>query len=290
MFENKNFGSVNGNASAPYMNSLANDCGYAAQFVDNCFGDDLVSLPHYLALTSGSNCNTGLDNTGTGCITDDGDATAGHRLSTTSIFEQVSSWKSYQESMPSACDRTSSSPYACKHNPAAYYTNLSDCSANDVPIAGVTCNANTAMTPCTTPNNAFVTDIANGTLPAYSFITPNLQNDMHDGTVTQADNWLMTYMPLILQSRSYLNGEIVVFVLWDEQKAFTSGNTPNFFVSPYITKGTASSTTMNLFAALRASENALGINTYLGCASGTKPGGGTCPAGSTADVRSAIGF
>ena len=48
---------------------------------------------------------------------------------------------------------------------------------------------------------------------------------------------------------------------------------------------------MNHFATLRAMENAFGISTYLGCASGTQTGGsGTCPTGSTADVRGAFNF
>src|SRR5580692_1104280 len=124
--ENKNFDDVEGQAGAPYLNALATKCGIATAYNDNCFADNLVSLPHYLALTSGSNCNTGLDETGTGCITDDGDATS-HTLSTTSIFQQVTSWKSYQESMPSACDQSSNGEYAAKHNPAAYYTALTSC-------------------------------------------------------------------------------------------------------------------------------------------------------------------
>ena len=33
-----------------------------------------------------------------------------------------------------------------------------------------------------------------------------------------------------------LSGQVAIFVLWDEQSTTTSGgNTPNFFVSPYIT-------------------------------------------------------
>jgi hypothetical protein len=47
---------------------------------------------------------------------------------------------------------------------------------------------------------------------------------------------------------------------------------------------------MNHFAMLRAWENALGITTFLGCASGTQPGGGSCPTGSTADVRAALNW
>ncbi len=289
--ENKDASDVNGNSSAPYLNSLAAKCGYASAYDDNTFADNLVSCPHYLALTSGSNCDTGLDQTGTGCITDDGDPTS-HTLSTTSIFEQVTSWRSYMESMPSACGQTSSGEYGAKHNPAAYYTKLTNCSANDLPIAAVTCSAATANKACTAPNNAFTQDLANDTLAQITFISPNLLNDMHDGTVTQADNWLFTYMPLIFQSQAYLRGEVAVFILWDEQETTTFGGPiPNVFISPYIKAGTAPSMTMNHFAVLRSWENALGISTYLGCASGKQPGtGAACPSGSTTDVRAAFGF
>lgn len=290
LFENEDSASVTDNASAPYMNSMIGECGSASQYLDNCFGDNLVSLPHYLALTSGSNCNTGLDAAGTGCITDDGDATA-HTLTTTSIFAQASSWKAYQEAMPSACDPSSSGKYATKHNPPAYYSTLASCSTDDVPIAALTCDATTKMTACGTPTNAFTMDLANDTLPAFAFVTPSLLNDMHDGTVTQGDNWFYTYLPLVLASKAYLRGEVAVYVLWDEQAtAASGGSTPNFFVSPYITAGTVSSTAMNHFSVLRSFESALGIGTYLGCASGSAPGGGACPAGSTADVRGALGF
>ncbi len=289
--ENKNLTEVKGQPGAPYLNSLGNQCGVATAYNDNCFTDNLVSLPHYLALTSGSNCNTGLDQTGTGCITTDEDATAG-KLSTTSIFQQVTSWRSYQESMPSACDPSSNGEYATKHNPPPYYSALPACAAGDLPIAALTCNPSTTSTACTpAPSNAFTQDLANDTLAQFTFITPNLLNEMHDGTITQADNWLYTYLPLVFQSKAYLRGDVVVMVLWDEQDTLDFGGaTPNLFISPYITAGTVSSTPFNHFAVLRSWEKALGITTYLGCASGTKPGGGACPAGSTADVRAALGF
>ncbi|MGH7436630.1 MAG: alkaline phosphatase family protein, partial [Polyangiaceae bacterium] len=290
LLENENYGDVLGAAAAPYLDSLAKQCGQATAYDDNCFTTNLPSLPHYLALASGSNCNTGLSSTGTGCITDDGDATS-HTLSTGSIFSQVASWKSYQESMPSACDQTSNGEYATKHNPAAYYSALASCSANDVPIAALICNASTTNTKCGSPNNAFTQDLANDTLAQFVFLTPNLLNDMHDGTITQADNWLSTYLPLVFASKAYLRGDVAVQLLWDEQATSSfNGPTPNVFISPYITAGTMSSTPMNHFAVLRSWENAFGITTYLGCASGTQPGGGACPAGSTADIRAALNW
>jgi hypothetical protein len=55
MFENENLGSAIGNKKAPYMSSIATECGYANDNSDDCFTTNLISLPHYLALTSGSN-------------------------------------------------------------------------------------------------------------------------------------------------------------------------------------------------------------------------------------------
>jgi hypothetical protein len=289
--ENKNLDDVQGQAGAPYLNELAGKCGTASAYNDNCFTDNLPSLPHYLALTSGSNCNTGLDQTGTGCITIDEDATLA-TLTTKSIFHQVTSWKSYQEGMPSACSASTDGEYATKHNPPPYYATLPSCAAGDLPIAALTCDPTKTNTACTpAPSNGFTEDLANDTLAEFTFVTPNLLNEMHDGTVTQADNWLFTYLPLVFQSKAYLRGEVAVMVLWDEQETLSFGGaTPNLFISPYITAGTVSATPMNHFSVLRAWENALGITTYLGCASGTQRGGGACPAGSTADVRAALNW
>jgi hypothetical protein len=158
-------------------------------------------------------------------------------------------------------------------------------------VAPIVCAPSTKSAPCTTPSGALIDDLANDTLPALAFVTPNLVNDMHDGTVTEGDNWLATYLPKVFVAPAYLRGEVAVLLLWDEQStADFGGSQPNVFISPYVTKGTVSSTTMNHFSVLRAMEKALGIGTYLGCASGTAPGGGACPTGSTADVRAALNF
>jgi acid phosphatase len=296
--ENENYGNVQGSAAlAPYINSLAAKCGVATAYNDNCFSEYLESLPHYLALTSGSNCDTGNDQTGTSCITADLTDTTQGTLSTVSIFQQVASWKSYQEDMPSACDQVtpSSGEYVLKHNPAALYTNLtstSSCTNNDLAIAALTCATSTTMTSCGTPSNAFTQDLANDTLAQFTFVTPDLLNDMHDGTITEADNWLYTYLPLVFASPAYLRGDVGLFILWDQQEGISiDGPTPNVFISPYITAGTSTATVVNHFASLRATEEALGITTFLGCASGTPPGGtGTCPSGSTAELRQLINF
>jgi hypothetical protein len=298
-FENHTYTSVlGGNSSAPYFNALANQCGYSTQWMDNLFGFN--SEPEYLAGVSGSNCDTGFGSTGTNCNTgNDGDPSGSVVLNTRTIFDQVTqaggSWKAYQEGMPSNCAFSSGgSKYAAKHNPAVFFSTLtggshtapaagSPCTSFDVPIPAITCPSR-VNSGCTNPSGAFLSDLQNDTLPTFSFVTPNLCNDMHDCSPTVSDNWIRAYMSAILASPAYAKGRTAVFLMWDEG-SFGSPQ-PNIVVSP-TTNQVASSATMNNLAALRTTEDMLGLSTHLGCASGTAPGGvGTCPTGSSLDLRS----
>jgi hypothetical protein len=125
--ENHSFGDIIGNKSqAPYLNSIAARCGLAANYHVTTH----PSLPNYLSATSGLaqaslpvlsflDCSPSLI-----C-----------RTSARSIFGQGETWKAYQESMPSNCDRSNSGEYAVRHNPAVYYTSLSGRSSRDVPYS-----------------------------------------------------------------------------------------------------------------------------------------------------------
>ncbi len=66
-------------------------------------------------------------------------------------------------------------------------------------------------------------DLSNDTVPDYSFITPNLCDDMHDtcapanDAIKQGDTWLSTELPKILASNAYQNGAVVI-ITWDESE------------------------------------------------------------------------
>ena len=162
--ENHSFSGIIGNKSqAPYVNSIAARCGLATNYHVTTH----PSLPNYLSATSGlaqarlpvlsfADCNVSVI-----C-----------RTSAPSVFGQGETWKAYQESMPSNCDKSNSGQYAVRHNPPAYFPSLSGCATRDVPYSQL------------------ATDLARNALPAFSFITPNLIHDMHDGTIAQGDAWL----------------------------------------------------------------------------------------------------
>jgi acid phosphatase len=219
--ENESDSSIIGNSSLPYMNSLVSQCGFAS----NYWAYTHPSEPNYMAMTSGVSYASG-------CWPSDNDPGGGCLTSNASLFSQLgSNWKSYVESMNSSCDKTTSSPYAAKHNPAVYYTNLSNCSSQDVSLGSFT------------SGNLF-NDVQSGSLPELSTITPNLDNDWHDGSASQADNWLKGFMGLVTAGSDYQNGKLAVLVVFDEGNGSgnVSSNTYADWVSPFVTPGTSSKT------------------------------------------------
>lgn len=279
------------NPDAPYISQLATTCSYSSEFTDTHPG--MHSEPHYLAAVSGSNCDTGFGATGKNCITDD-KSPSHHVLATDNLFSQLErdgkTWTSYQESAPANCHRAyysenGAETFGPKHDPALFFTNLNEsCPVNDVVIPTWAGGH---------PGGRLADDITEDQLPAFSFISPNEQNDMHistGGSVERGDAWLAAYLPLILESASYKEGRTAVFVLWDENYKGGSAFLPNLMIAPTARPG-ALHTRMNNISVLRATQDMLGLtahNPLLGCASGKPPGGvGQCPPESVADVRAA---
>jgi phospholipase C len=239
--ENHSFGSIIGNPQAPYINALARTCGLATNYHNITH----PSLPNYVGATSG----LGLAQLTPFKV----DCTPSAACSTgaKSIFAQSSSWKSYADSMPSNCYKQNRGNYAPRHNPALYYTKLRGCARKDVPYARL------------------ASDLAHGHLPAFSFITPNLVHDMHNGTIAQGDAWLKTNLRRILRSRAYKSDTTAVFITWDEGEGGTSQNcatnttdigcrVATIVISPSTKPGTKSGRLFNHYSLLRTTEQLLG--------------------------------
>jgi acid phosphatase len=94
-------------------------------------------------------------------------------------------------------------------------------------------------------------------VPDYVFITPNMVNDMHDGSIAQGDAWLAAQVPKILASDRFKNGG-VLFLLWDE--GASQGDDPPFIaVSPNVKAGTVSQTDYDTSAFLKTTQAILGV-------------------------------
>jgi hypothetical protein len=94
--------------------------------------------------------------------------------------------------------------YLIRHNPFAM---LSD-------IADSTQVANQTIWPF----SQFAVDLANGTLPEFSYIVPDVEDDAHNGTPQQADTWLQANViaPLSNYSAFEPGGDGILIVDFDE--------------------------------------------------------------------------
>ena len=244
--ENHSSGAIIGSSQAPYFNALVRECGLATNYHNITH----PSLPNYIAATSG------LSLTSLHKFLPDCSPSGSCDTSVKSIFAQGETWKSYEESMPSDCDHSNSGNYAVRHNPAAYYTTLHGCSSDDVPYYHL------------------ATDLAHNQLPAFSFITPNLIDDMHNGTVADGNSWLSRNLPAILNSAEYKNGSTVIFITFDEgsdvgsyangehcatNTSDTSCHLPTFVISPSTKAGTRSGALFNHYSLLATAEQLLGL-------------------------------
>jgi hypothetical protein len=234
LMENHSYNEIIGNSAAPYINQLASQCGLAT----NYFAISHPSLPNYIALTSGSTQGIADDN-----------PPSSHPLNVASIFSQLPAGgsRSLEESMPSNCDQSDSGEYAVRHNPESYYTNLgSDCVNNDVPLG-------------TTP------DIS----AKFTFVTPNLIDDMHDGTIQQGDTWLSTFVPKLISSAEYQAGKTAIVITWDEDDSSMSNQVATIVIAPSVKPGTTSATQFTHYSLLRTTEEQLGLPLLANAATAT---------------------
>lgn len=196
--ENHSYGDVVGSSSAPYINSLART---GASFTA-MYATQHPSEPNYLALFSGSSHG----------LTDD---SCPHRYTGASLGSQLiaahHSFAGYSEGLPRTGSTTcSSGSYARKHNPWSDFT-LVPASANR-------------------PLTAFPRSYA--TLPALSFVIPNLDHDMHDGSVASGDSWLKAHLGGYATWARTHNSLLVV--TWDEDDNNASNRIPTIVVGAHV--------------------------------------------------------
>jgi hypothetical protein len=252
MEENNSYSSIIGSSSAPYLNSLAKACGLATDYHNITH----PSLPNYIAITSATPLSK------LGPFSTDCDPGGSCLSKSTSLFSQTAGkWKSYVESMPSACDHTSSGQYAAKHNPAVYYTDLTTCKTDDVPLGTLT-------------NSALLKDFSSETTaPAFSVVTPNLCDDMHDCSVATGDSWLKQWIPKITATTVYKAKDTAIFIIWDEGEGGSYATLENcaahatdvschvaaIVVAPSVPAGARVATAFTHFSFVRTVDGLLGL-------------------------------
>jgi acid phosphatase len=193
----------------PVLTGYADEYGQATDFT--AIGHP--SLPNYVAIFSGDSQGITSDcDVGSGC------APAGPTVWSQTIAAGETA-KAYQESMTTNCQASSSGAYVARHGPWPYFTDPTDqaeCNADDVPLG-------------TTTSGNLLNDVDSGNLPVTGEITPNLNDDAHNGTPAEADAWLGQWLPIIMAGPDYTSGNLTIIVTFDEDDS-TQGNDVQFAV------------------------------------------------------------
>jgi acid phosphatase len=187
------------------------------------------SEPNYLALFAGS--TFGLS-----------DDSCPHTFTSANLAQELiharDSFGGYSEDLPNVgYTGCSSSDYARKHNPWVNCTNVPS-------------HVNMPLTKF--PTNP----INYRSLPTISIVVPNLQNDMHDGTIQRADVWLKNHIDDYVKWAK--TNKSLLVVTWDEDDESSANQIPTIFVGPMVKTGRYS-VKVNHYNVLRTLEAMYGL-------------------------------
>jgi acid phosphatase len=202
--ENRSQTNIIGNKSAPFINALAANGAMMAQ----SFAETHPSEPNYLALFAGSTLG----------VTEDVCPVNGGAVPNlaSEMLAAGYTFVGFAEGLPAVGSTVcSAGKYARKHVPWANFTN--------VPPAD------------SLPFSAFpMGDYAN--LPTVSFVIPNNDDNMHDGSIGQGDAWLNR------QLSGYANWAVannsLLIVTWDEDDNASRNQIPTVIYGAHVQPGT----------------------------------------------------
>jgi hypothetical protein len=262
LFENQNWSWVKGSKWAPYINNvLLPQASHAEQY----FNPPHIhpSLPNYMWIEAGTNFGIADDRSPVG----DSQSSTQHLVT---LLKNAPNggvdWKAYEENISGKkCPLFDSYPYAVRHDPFAYFDDVTDRKNPD----SAYCIAHVR------PFSELSKDLANGSVARYNFITPNICDDMHDicspqrNRIAQGDTWLSKNLPEILNSQAYRDGG-AIFITWDEAD-IGDGPIGMIVLSP-LAKGHGYSNSIHYDhgALLRTLEEIFNVTPYLGNAA-TEP-------------------
>ncbi|MGG1556467.1 alkaline phosphatase family protein [Paenibacillus ferrarius] len=196
--ENHSYETLIGNRAAPYINALTKQ----GAFFTHSYAVAHPSQPNYFVLFSGSNQG----------VKDD---SCGHSFKSPNLASELVqagfSFAGYSEDLPSIGSAVCTNhQYGRKHSPWVSFSNIAKES--------------------NLPFSQFPTDY--NKLPTVSFVIPNLNNDMHDGTILSADDWLKTNIgPYVSWAQ---NHNSLLIITWDEDDSSKDNHIPTIFVGAMV--------------------------------------------------------
>lgn len=191
MEENQSYSTVVGQTSVwPNLNHLIGVGALPTQYYANSH----PSIGNYFMLTTGQ-LLTADDNSTTVWDVDN----LARRMLASGV-----SFRIYAEGITQGYLGGNTGLYLIRHNPFAMLSDIAD--------------STTVANKTISPFSQFAIDLANGTLPEFSFIVPDVDDDAHNGTPQQADAWLQSDVigPLSSYSAFEPGGDGLLIVDFDE--------------------------------------------------------------------------
>ncbi len=258
--ENHSFEDVVGNSQMPYYNQLIHQYGLATQF----YSDQHSSLPALMWFIAGApvetnndtvSCNHGNDNV------------------VRELLKQGYSWRSYQANLPYAGFQGlyggTNNSYFRRHNPLIDFTDV-------CPGTGQDKNS--------VPYTQMAADFAQSNTVNYAYITPDVDEDAHNGTLPAADQWLQNNLPAILARPEFRpGGDGILFIVWDEGTLSTDnrcsstvsqgcgGRTATLVIGPQVKPGYQSTVAYHNESVLKTVCAAMGLSPCPGAAQNAAP-------------------
>lgn len=259
--ENHSYEHIVGSIYMPYLNSLLAKGGTATQFYANEHG----SLENYLIVTSGQYLTHNNETLATFNV----DNIERHLLTNGKTF------KSYAQTLPFAgYTGLYSGAYMKRHAPLPYYTDM----------------ASSSLIMNHDSTTQMATDIANGTLPNFAFITPDGDHDMHNcpnglnACLQTADNWLKANIAPLLATAPFQPGGDGILIIWSDEADLSTDNRCSAtvltgcgghilvaMIGPQVKAGYKSTTTYHQQSVLRTMLEALGTTANFPAAANTAP-------------------
>ncbi|MGN6609353.1 MAG: alkaline phosphatase family protein [Jatrophihabitans sp.] len=234
VMENHGYSQVVGSRNAPFVNGLIR----SGVLLTRSYGVTHPSEPNYLALFSGSTHGLASD---TCPLT-----YRGANLATVLAARHLH-FAGYSEGLPrqgsTAC---SSGSYARKHNPWSDFTTVP-----------ATANRTFAQFP---------TDFT--TLPQVAFVVPDLEHDMHDGTVRQGDAWLAAHLGGY--ARWARTHDSLLVVTYDEDERAEGNRIPTVLAGAHLRAGARTGQHVDHFGLLRTIEDVFDT-AHLGSSATRRP-------------------
>ncbi len=240
--ENQSYSSVIGSSAMPYLNSLANKYGLATQYYANTHS----TIGNSFEMTTGQVLTRW-----------DGYTPSSYPVSVDNIARQLmvagKTWKSYAEGLPSVgYTGGDTGAYLSERNPFAYFTDVQNSSVQKMNLV---------------PFSQFATDLANGQLPNFSYVVPNVYNDGNKGTLQQADAWLKQNIEPLLANAAFQQDGLLIITFDEAASTDTTnggGRVATLVIGPMVKPGYKSTTVYQHQSLLKTVLKALGVTTFPG--------------------------